>query len=45
MQLLEDKLAESERRRTQAESALGRAVEVEREKSRNKMGELSSEVE
>lgn len=45
LQLLEDKLAESERRRTQAESALGRAVEIEREKNRNKMGELSSQVQ
>lgn len=44
LQLLEDKLAESERRRAQAESALGRAVEVEREKGRSKMGELSSEL-
>jgi chromosome segregation ATPase len=45
IQLLEEKLAESERRRTQADTGLARSLEAEREKQRHRVGELSAELE
>jgi hypothetical protein len=44
VQLLEDKLAESEKRRGQAEAGLVRTLENEREKQKQKISDLVSEI-